>query len=424
MKNTRWSHLWLILALACLALGGCAQTLAFKGEAQLAGKNFDGAIASFLAYLESNPADHYARGRLGIAYLGKKENAKAVETFRQVLTKQPADPQATLYLGLAMLETGNRQAAIDLWRGYRNQQQPLVYQEVKRQLTLLEMFDGRELAKQALQQEQKLQAAKPAPGTLAVVPYGDQPADPGLRPVQKALGAMLITDLSAIKSLKVVERLRLQALIDEMKLGMSGLVENKSAQRFGRFIGAEHLVTGTLAKKTEILRAGTVLASTIQQKMSGSFGVEGEMAKFFLLEKEIVAGIVKALKLSPGDAEKAAIERPHTKNLNAFLCFGQGLDALDGGNWKQARENFECAVREDPQFLLAVEALQSCPADTTPPLSALLALTPTQFAASAQATIEVASSAQAKKDAETAAAQAERDKGDGGGGGGGGGGGH
>lgn len=422
MKHSRWSQLWLILALACLALGGCAYTQAFRGEAQLAEKNFDGAISSFLAYLENKPTDHYARGRLGIAYLGKKDNAKAVETFHQVLAQVPEDPQSSLYLGLALLESGNRQGAIDLWRGYRNQQQPLVYQEVKRQLTLLEMFDGRELAKLALQQEQKLQATKAPPGTLAVVPYGDKPADPGLRPVQKALGAMLITDLSAIKALKVVERLRVQALIDEMKLGMSGLVENKTAQRFGRFIGAEHLVTGTLVKMAETLRASTVLASTVQQKMSGSFGVEAEMARFFLLEKEIVAGIVKALKLSPGDAEKALIERPHTKNLKAFYCYGQGLDALDNGSWKQARENFECAVREDPQFLLAVEALSSCPADTTPPLSSLLAQTPGQFAASAQTAIEAASSAQAEKDAESAAAQAKSNKGDGGGGGGGGGG--
>lgn len=422
MKRPRQLYLASILVLAGLIVAGCAQTLVFKGEAQLANKNYDEAIATFSSYLTTNPNDHQVRGRLGIAYLGKKETAKAIEAFRQVLAQVPDDPQASLHLGLALLETGNRRETIDLWRAYRNQQHPLVYQEVRRQLTLVEMVDGRELAREALKQEKKLQAGKAAPNTLAVTPYGDKPADPSLRPVQKALGAMITTDLAAIKALKVVERLRLQALIDEMKLGMSGLVEEKTAQRFGRLVGVEHLVTGTLAKKAELLRAATVLASTVKQKMSGSFGSEGEMAKFFMLEKEIVQGIVKALQLTPSAAEKTALEKPHTKNEKAFLCFGQGLDALDGGNWQQARGGFECAVKEDPQFVLAIEALLSCPADNAPPLATLLTMTPAQLAASAQAAIAAATAAQAGKEAEQAAAQAEANKGDGGGGGGGGGG--
>jgi tetratricopeptide (TPR) repeat protein len=416
MKNSWRFQLWLAVALAGLTLGGCAYTLAFKAEAQLARKNFDAAISDFTTYLQANPSDHYARGRLGIAYLGKKETAKAVETFRQVLAQVPDEPQSSLYLGLALLETGDRQGAMTLWRGYRNQQQPIVYREVKRQLTLLEMVHGNALAKQVLGIEQQLQTAKIESGTVAVTPYG--PADPGLRPVQKALAAMVTTDLAATKALKVLERLRVQALIDEMKLGMSGLIQDKTAQRFGRMIGAEHLVTGTLAKMGEGLRASSALASTIKKKMVGSFGVEGEMAKFFLFEKEIVAGILKALNLDQGGVDKAVLERHHTKNLKAFLCFGQGLDALDSGSWRQARENFECAVREDPQFLLAIEALESCPADNAPPLSTLLAQTPQQFAAGAQAAIETAISAQAAKDGEKATGQSAENKGDGGGGGG------
>jgi tetratricopeptide (TPR) repeat protein len=418
MKGTWRLFTALFMALLGLTLAGCAQTLTFKAESQLARKNYDAAIIDYESYLQKYPADQHARGRLGVAYLGKKETAKAIDTFRKVLAQVPDEPQASLYLGLALLETGDRQGAMTLWRGYRNQQQPLVYQEVKRQLTLLEMVHGNALAKQALGSEQQLQTAKIESGTVAVTPYGDKPADAGLRPVQKALAAMVTTDLATIKALKVLERLRVQALIDEMKLGMSGLIEDKTTQRFGRMIGAEHLVTGTLAKMGEGLRASSVLASTIKKKMVGSFGVEGEMAKFFLFEKEIVAGIVKALNLNMGGVDKTVLERHHTKNLKAFLCFGQGLDALDSGSWKQAREYFECAVREDPQFLLAIEALESCPADTTPPLSTLLAQTPQQFAVSAQAAVETAITVQAAREAEKAATKAAENKGDGGGGGG------
>jgi TolB-like protein len=403
-----------------MMLAGCAQVLNVKAEAELARKNYDAAIADFQEYLIKNPGAHEARGRLGVAYLAKGDTDKAIGTFRKVLEQVPGDPQASLHLGMALLKTGDRTAAMTVWRGYRNPEQPIVSREIKRQLTLLEMLEGRELAKKALVEEKKLQTVKAMPGALAVTPFVDLPPDVSLRSIQKGLAAMIMTDLSAIKALQVVERLRIQALIDEMKLGQSGLVDEKTAPRFGRLAGVEHLVAGTMASTAPLLRVSTSIASTLKKDVVGSFGVEGEMVKFFALEKEIVSQIVKTLKLSPTPAEKDALDRYHTKNLKAFICYGQGLDTLDGGNWKKARDFFTCAVVEDPQFDLAIEAIDSCPADTTPTLTFLQTLTPAQLSAQVQSAVEAASVDQRSDDAKKEAAKAEEGHGGNGGGGGGG----
>jgi TolB-like protein len=400
-----------------LMLAGCVQMLNVKGELEFARKNYDAAIANFQEYLIKNPGDHQARGRLGAAYLAKEDTAMAIETFRKVLDQVPGEPQASLQLGMALLKAGDRAAAMTVWRGYRNPGQPLVSREIKRQLTILEMIEGREIAKKALAEEKKLQTAKANPGTVAVTPFADRPPDASLRSIQKGLAAMIMTDLAAIKSLQVVERLRIQALIDEMKLGMSGLVDEKTAPRFGRLVGVEHLVAGTMAGAASLLRVRTGIASTLKRDVIGSFGVEGEMAKFFALEKEIVWQIVKTLKLSPTQAEKDVLDRHHTKNLKAFNCFGQGLDALDGGSWQKAREFFTCAVTEDPQFGLAVEAADSCPADGTPPLASLLSLNPAQLSAQVRSAVEAAAADQASADSEKAAAREAMERSGGGGGG-------
>lgn len=418
-----------IIALMCLLIGGlmlagCATPLNKKAENQLSRKDYPAAIASYQEHLAKNAGDMQARGQLGVAYFMNGDTQRAIAEFHLVLDQIPDDPQASLHLGLALLQAGKRAEAMSVWRGYRNRNQPTLYREIKRQLTLLEMVDGRELAKKALASEQQLQTQKPMPGTLAVTPYSDSPPDVKLRPVQKGLAAMIMTDLAAIKALKVVERLRTQALIDEMKLGMSGLVDEKTAPRFGRLVGVEHLVAGTMASNIQQLRVSSVLASTLRKDMVDSFGVEGEMAKFFVVEKEIVSQIVKTLNLSPTPAEKAVVDRQHTKNLKAFICYGQGLDSLDSGNWKQAREFFSCAEREDPQFVLAIEALNSCPADTTPPLSSLLSMSSAQFSESVRSAVEAAVARQTSADAEKAAELAASEKGGGGDGGGGGGGGH
>ena len=409
-----------LIAIGILIIGmmltGCAQTLHFRGEVELARKNYDAAIALFQEYLTQNPDAYEIRERLGFSYLRKGNVNGSIEAFRKVLEQNPGNPQASLYLGIALLNRGDRAGAMTVWRNYRNPTQPIVTQEIKRQLTLLEMLEGRELAKKALDDEKKLQAVKTIPGALGVLPFADLTPDVSLLPIQKGLAAMIITDLSAIKSLQVVERLRIQALIEEMKLGQSGIVDEKTAPRFGRLAGAEHLVAGALGSGAPLLRVHTNIASVIKRDVVGSFSVEEEMAKFFSLEKKIVFQIVKTLNLSPTLAEKKALDRDHTKNLKAFICYGQGLDALDGGNWKKAREFFTCAVVEDPQFDLAQEAIDSCPDETTPKLSDLLVLNQTQLAAQVQSVVEAASARQSSADSKKADAKAEMDRGGGGGG--------
>jgi curli biogenesis system outer membrane secretion channel CsgG len=57
---------------------------------------------------------------------------------------------------------------------------------------------------------------------------------------------MLITDLSEVKGLQIVERIKLQALVEEMGLGASGLVEANTAPRVGKLLGAQWLIGGDI----------------------------------------------------------------------------------------------------------------------------------------------------------------------------------
>ena len=81
--------------------------------------------------------------------------------------------------------------------------------------------DARTWAKQAVEQEKALKTIMGA-NTVAVLYFLDRTGKPDLDPLQKGLTVMLITDLSKVKSLTVVERVRLQAVAEELKLGVSG----------------------------------------------------------------------------------------------------------------------------------------------------------------------------------------------------------
>ena len=105
----------------------------------------------------------------------------------------------------------------------------------------------RHWARQALAQEAALDAARMPDNSISVLYFSNSTGKPDLDALQKGLAYMLATDLSTIKGLLVVERVKLQALVEEMDLGVSGLVEADSAPRVGRLLGARFLVSGDLS---------------------------------------------------------------------------------------------------------------------------------------------------------------------------------
>ncbi|MGE5458364.1 MAG: CsgG/HfaB family protein, partial [Methanococcaceae archaeon] len=66
-----------------------------------------------------------------------------------------------------------------------------------------------------------------------------------LEPLSKGIAQMLITELAQIKSFKVVERERLNDLIKEQKLSLSGAVDQATIQKVGKLLGAQTLLFGS-----------------------------------------------------------------------------------------------------------------------------------------------------------------------------------
>jgi len=202
----------------------------------------------------------------------------------------------------------------------------LVEEEIKKQLTLLEISESIHLARQALAEEEKLKTMPPKSGTVAVFYFKDTSADRSFRHLQKAMATMIIADLSQVSSLQVLERLRVQFLLSEMQLGQTGIVEETTAPRYGHLLGAENLIVGTMEPGS--LRVKTSVASTSKKDVVGSIAVGSEIEEFYILQKEIVYNILKLLRVKFTSLEEMKFSQYHTKNLKAVTYFGQGLEAF------------------------------------------------------------------------------------------------
>jgi tetratricopeptide (TPR) repeat protein len=378
---------------------GCTPYM--KGTRQLDREDYEAAIESFEQELARNPDNWRARQRLGFAYLktgrvdqsisefktivGQKQTAYPPTTAFSFAPRQiqdepgqnPQDPFSTYYLGLAYLQNGQGDQAIETWRSYRNRKEPLVEKEIKKQLTLVEISESIHLARQALADEEKLETIPPKSGTVAVFYFKDASPDSSFRHLQKAMATMMIADLSQVSALQVLERFRVQFLLAEMQLGQTGIVEETTAPRYGNLLGAENLIVGTMEPGS--LRVKTSVASTSKKDVIGSIAVGSQVEEFYILQKEIVYNILKLLRVKFTSLEEMKFSQYHTKSLKAVTYFGQGLEALDVGNWREARQFFDRAVKEDPSFKLAVLYRDASPSAAAPSLASIDGMTDTEI---------------------------------------------
>jgi tetratricopeptide (TPR) repeat protein len=337
-------------------------------KAEIAARNgkYGEAIPLYQEHLTKNPRDIEVRTKLGFAYLKTGQLAEAITEFNEVLEAHPGDPLAILYLGQAHLNKEDFSDAINTWQQYSDRERPLVEEEIKRSLTLLRINQSQRLAEQALAQEEELMAAVPDRRTVAVCYFDDMSPDKSMLAFQKGLAAIIIDDLSKLESVKVVDRLRIQALLEEMKLGKTGIVEPSNAPRVGRFLGAENLIVGSLTKGS--IQVATSVASTRFNHLKGSNTLRVTEERFYELPAQIVNDFAKLNGIVLSEEELKAITAPHTKNLEAFIAYGKALDAFDQGRWQDARSLFAEAARLDPDFALARESRDSSPLADAPAL--------------------------------------------------------
>jgi tetratricopeptide (TPR) repeat protein len=398
----------IVLGLLLLGLLGCTSRMA--GRFDMRQGDYSSAIQNFQQVASENPDDWGAQEQLGIAYYKSGQIPEAVSALKAALQHHPDAADARYYLGLAQLKADRRDEAIEHWEEYENPDAPIVQDAVNEQLTLLKINDSLQFAEAALAREAALQTSPPQPNSVAVFYFQDLSPDNQFKYLQKALASMIITDLSRVVSLNVIERLKVQYLLEEMELGSTGIVDQSNAPRTGRLLGAEHLVVGTLDSGSIVNQTG--IASTRKKEVIASFNLKEDQGEFFELQKKIVTNILQVLNARVTPSEKRRISRYHTKSLKAATFYGQGLDARDRGQWKEAKVFFGKALKEDPDFFLAFWQSDNSPDESAPSLGQLEQMTASEIADSAENAFQAARSQQRSATARTQQQSEQKSTGD------------
>ncbi len=80
---------------------------------------------------------------------------------------------------------------------------------------------------------------------IAVLPFKNITGNSGCN-IEDAVTEMLMTELAKNKNFHIVERQRLNEILKETKLQMSGLTDPSNAIKFGKLTGAKYLISGNI----------------------------------------------------------------------------------------------------------------------------------------------------------------------------------
>jgi TolB-like protein len=211
-------------------------------------------------------------------------------------------------------------------------------------------------ARQAIQQERTLGAVAGPPTTVAVLPLRFSGSDSSLRPLERGFAELLTTDLSRSSKLTVVERTRIQTLLDELALQQSGRTDASTNVRAGRLLRAGRVVQGSILQVGgSQLRVDAAVLDVPTTEVRGTTSGEDQLDQLFDLEKRIALGLFDQLGVPLTVAERNAIEQRPTRSLAAFLAYSRGLTAEDDGRFDDASRFYRDAIRIDPGFGAALQ---------------------------------------------------------------------
>ena len=199
-------------------------------------------------------------------------------------------------------------------------------------------------------------AAAAAPPSVMVLYFDNDTGHAEYDSLAKGLADMMITDLSAVPSLRVVEREKLEALLAELKLQRKKYFDPKTAQHIGRGMGASYAITGSFLSIEPNIRLDVRMVKIETAAVVKSASVTGSKDKFFDLQQQLTAKLVEGLSalLAAGDAAKIA-SAAHANKIDALdtlLTYSQGLDSSDRGDLEGASKQLQKVVSTSPDFKL------------------------------------------------------------------------
>ena len=153
-----------------------------------------------------------------------------------------------------------------------------------------------------------------------------------LDPLKKGLADMMITEMSKIKGIKVVERQRIQSIIEELNLNETDMVDNSTTQKMGKLLGAKVMLFGGFSNLfNDKLRIDVRIIRTETGETVKAEEETGELDEFLTMLQSLVKKIASDLEVKLSSDDQDRLEASKDGNFDGYVTYAKAIDAEDQG---------------------------------------------------------------------------------------------
>lgn len=186
------------------------------------------------------------------------------------------------------------------------------------------------------------------PITVGILYFENTSKSEKLKPLSAGLMDMFITELGRAPELKVVERKRLDKILQELKINQSSMMDQSTAQKIGRLLGAQTLYYGGYMELMGQLQLNGHLFRVETGELIASAGGRCDAGN----SKEI-------LKLVERVSQEIRSQiRRNYRALLADIYYSRGRDYEETGDIQKALSQYQKALSLQPDHSLSKEAIR------------------------------------------------------------------
>ena len=196
-----------------------------------------------------------------------------------------------------------------------------------------------------------------ASGTLAVWDFdnnslGGVGAIEAVEPYRRILPEALMAQLADLPGLRLVERIRLREVLDELKLGSSDLADQATRLRVGRLLGARYMMFGDYLALGPVMRVDVRLVDSETSRILVSEQLTGTPEGVLANLPALAAPLTRALGVAQAGGTRVRA------SSEVWQHYARGLALQDAGDLERAFEAFRAALMLDAGFKPAERQLR------------------------------------------------------------------
>jgi len=172
-------------------------------------------------------------------------------------------------------------------------------------------------------------------------------------PLRLGFASLMIDRLRGASTLELVERVRLQWLLDELNLGAEEVAGEEGARRAGTLLGADQVVFGTYIKSGNTLLLTARVVDVASGRVLLGERVSGPANQFDALVGCLSDHVAHAVDASLPRAQAA----PSAENLDAVIAYARGLAMEEADDYSGAAAQYQMALQLSPGYAPAQQRL-------------------------------------------------------------------